>query len=274
MFTKLRFSLFTLLVAFTSSNALAQGICSDLFTQSDLTEQFIQVSDQFMQIYELGRDSKKLNYFARSAQAAERFYSINPERKIYDIFRNSQPLPLQNKQLLMTSYFEIALSPLQQSMALNFGLSRIEAVAIYSYSTEDYKAINPKLRADPSPFEAITTYKVFLNSSLSKLPSYIGQVKRGIKLSASEIAQMQPGQVIEFSAFTSATSDLGLNRFENTHRLIIQSKTGKDISWLSANPSEREVLFMAGTRFRVLSITPHVERNGRIAEWEVQLEEV
>ena len=39
-------------------------------------------------------------------------------------------------------------------------------------------------------------------------------------------------------------------------RLVITSRHGKAIERLSQHPSEREVLFKAGTRFRVLSKEP------------------
>ncbi len=65
------------------------------------------------------------------------------------------------------------------------------------------------------------------------------------------------------AAFTSASVGRG---FGGNVRFTIRSLHGKRIDRLSRYPSEREVLFRAGTRFRVLKR----ERRGGIVEIELE----
>ena len=53
------------------------------------------------------------------------------------------------------------------------------------------------------------------------------------------------------AAFTSASTGKG---FSGNVRFTIHGRHGKRIERLSAYPSEREVLFKAGTQFRVLNV--------------------
>ena len=64
------------------------------------------------------------------------------------------------------------------------------------------------------------------------------------------LAEHQVGNVVTYEAFTSASTGSG---FSGPHRFRIKSKHGKSVEPYSAYRSEREVLFAAGTRFRVLA---------------------
>jgi hypothetical protein len=152
-------------------------------------------------------------------------------------------------------------------------LCSIERVGIFSYTTEDYRFINPLLR-DQSPSSSAIKYRNALNAVLDKLPAYHGTVKRGLKLTSDELARYTVGFETTFPSFTSTTSDLSLTRFENIHRMIIHSETGRDMSTISANPHEKEVLFKAGSRFKVLRRSQNVELNGSTASEEIELQEV
>lgn len=228
-----------------------------------------------MQLFSIKTDPDKLNHFSLAAQKADKFFSFHPERKLYELFKQAAPLTENEKMLAIEYYYDIALSDHQKEQYVKIGLNKVQSMVLYSYSTEDYKKINPLLRLpkDQIPNEAII-YKVFLNSVMDRLPNFSGLVKRGLKIPDDQIGRYVEGAEVEFSSYTSTTKDLSFMRFENIHRMIIQSKTGKDISQFSANPNESEVLFKAGARFKVTKVLSKVNLNGRQAELEIHLEEI
>jgi hypothetical protein len=63
-----------------------------------------------------------------------------------------------------------------------------------------------------------------------------------------------PGAVIEFKGFTSTTKSFShIRLMKNYYHFRIQGrKAGRDIEMISGIDGEREVLFKAGTKFRVL----------------------
>ncbi len=114
--------------------------------------------------------------------------------------------------------------------------------------------INGNLR-DPTNHEKlqeIQPYVDTLNLGLSRLPNYIGVVSRGVHLPDIVLRQHAPGALVEYKAFTSTTCDPA--GYPATHKLVIQSYTGKHIDDFSTCKGEREVLFRSGTKFRVLKV--------------------
>lgn len=109
-------------------------------------------------------------------------------------------------------------------------------------------------------------YRKTLSDALRKLPDYpAADLRRGATLSPEDIARYEPGRVVTEAGFTSASYGRG---FGGNVQFIIHGRHGKRIDQLSAYPKEREVLFDAGTRFRVL-------RNARKPEVvEITMEEV
>ena len=99
-------------------------------------------------------------------------------------------------------------------------------------------------------------------------------VKRGTDLPQTVLETFQLGNEITFDAFTSTTRDLSLDVYESKYRMIIRSKTGRDISTLTPYPYEREVLFKAGSKFKVIRVTPDVIHSGVNAKMEFELEEL
>ena len=53
------------------------------------------------------------------------------------------------------------------------------------------------------------------------------------------------------ATFTSSSSATD-QAFSGSHQFAIESRTGRDISFLSSRPEEKEVLFPPGTQFEVL----------------------
>ncbi|ULJ65929.1 ADP-ribosyltransferase domain-containing protein [Wielerella bovis] len=88
------------------------------------------------------------------------------------------------------------------------------------------------------------------NIALDKLPDYVGNVTRRMKIEPDFLAKHQIGQVITYDSFTSAS--LYDDVLKYPVKLLIQSKHGKLIQEISALPHQREVLFKMGTQFKVL----------------------
>lgn len=155
----------------------------------------------------------------------------------------------------------------------DFGLTKIEAAALYLYTTEDYQELNPELR-QPSPRPEALSYAAMINRALSRLPKFRGLVKRGLSLPEDQLPLYREGSEISLPSFTSATADLMFGAFERKHRFLIESQCGRDVSSFSSNPGEREVLFAAGSKFRVLEVRRDVDLHGFRAEIEFHLTEI
>ncbi len=97
--------------------------------------------------------------------------------------------------------------------------------------------------------EEYAHYTKTITAGLAKLPNYRGKVTRGTTLPESELAKLKPGKVWTPKGFTSTSTG---KAFGGPHRLKIQSRTGKEVSWISRHAHEKEVLFKPGTRFLVI----------------------
>ncbi|MYB37593.1 MAG: hypothetical protein F4Y26_09460, partial [Gammaproteobacteria bacterium] len=144
--------------------------------------------------------------------------------------------------------------------APRLGLSDAEITARYAYTTSDstwgYRPINRALRSEDGTKKAdFADYRDTLNAALAKLPDHVGTVKRRTRLTAEELARYRnsKGEVIVEQAFTS-TSHGGRAAFSGPHEFVIESAHGKLVQPWSAYPGEREVLFAAGSRFKVLEV--------------------
>ncbi len=158
----------------------------------------------------------------------------------------------------------------------DYGMTDPELASGYGYTLESrawwsYRALNKALREQGAPGQPKLSAKHndlrrTLNDALDKLPDYPAKgLRRGVNLKPDDIARYVPGQIVTEDAFTSVSTGAG---FLGNARFIIDSLHGKHLKWLSANPSEGEVLFKSGTRFRVVSNEPH----GGITK--IELEEV
>lgn len=101
----------------------------------------------------------------------------------------------------------------------------------------------------PPKYEA---YRRTLNAALDRLPDYPAKgLKRGLPtLSKTELARYKPGRIVTEHGFTGTSIDEG---FPGRVQFKIDGLHGKRIEQISAHPEEREVLFKAGTRFRVIN---------------------
>lgn len=127
-------------------------------------------------------------------------------------------------------------------------------------------------------------YKPALNSVLEKLPRYQGTVFSGINISSSMlstyIAEMQEclakGIAYTNKAFMSSTTNIHkTTMFGKNLMLKIKSKRGANIKPISYYPSEDEIVFRAGSRFKVIKVYQEtVQKYGFGEGWVVELEEI
>jgi len=235
---------------------------------------FIQATPKIMQVFNIFGDATKTQYIKdqlKTPIAANADPKAIATRKLMEILVNPTTNPNQPQTIkaILELYADVSLPETSK----NLKLGKLEALSIYSYSTDDYKTINPELRKVQPSGEALA-YSAMVNASLDKLPPFVGLAKRGANLPDSELDKMVVGNIVEFAAFTSATADLSLKNFEKRHRMMIRSKKGRDISNLSANPQEREVLFKAGSKFKVISVKQNAPLGGFTADIQIELEEL
>ena len=153
-------------------------------------------------------------------------------------------------------------------------LNEFEKTIIYHYTDYGNDSLNEKLRNDYKMPE----FGRYLNHSLNKLPSYKLLCYRAVPYNRSNLQKYydayEDGSVIVEKSFWSCSkSRLIAQMFCSSPLFIIISKRGKDIEKISKfggtwAQNEQEVLFMFGSKFRVLEIE---EKAGRIT---ITLEEV
>jgi hypothetical protein len=140
--------------------------------------------------------------------------------------------------------------------------------AFKEYTTTDACIqINPPLREyangtiDVLPYYTLDL-KRKIEVALSKLDNYVGTVYRGVDMSEAWIENLKQTfkhnsrAKVPFSdpAFLSASTKLDASFKWLNCRMVIQSKTGKEISEYSEHPLEFEVLFATGTQFVITDI--------------------
>lgn len=132
----------------------------------------------------------------------------------------------------------------------NCNLDLQERRVLADYMGELYRCINSALYT--SNKAAFPTLNRSLNSALKRFPAYEGFVFRGSSLPKAVLDQHQVGQTITYPAYTSTSTDKDIAGDFGTHQFLFYSKSGRPIMGLEAG--ENEVLFSAGTRFRVLAV--------------------
>lgn len=132
-----------------------------------------------------------------------------------------------------------------------------EAVALRAYSEAHYTVMNRYLRAEGGAENLdMMAMVAAATSGLAKLTPFEGRVYRGIWLEnvgnpTRFLAGHNAGDVVEYLAFTSGSYSSG---FSGNVTFTIHSRNGRVIERLAGNAEEREVLFMPGTKFRVVSV--------------------
>ncbi len=169
------------------------------------------------------------------------------------------------------------------------GITDEQMVAIQGYTSQDYLAVNKVLRqpdADPARTAMLAGYVEAIRSGLDALPSYEGEVYRGTAMSQRiwatwERAHAQ-GKTVSDAAFSSSSKDETvaedfLARTRDPDKIPvycrIQSRTGKQVEFLSRTANEAEVLFNTGAQFRIVYIEDSIGPDG-LPRKEVFLREV
>jgi hypothetical protein len=168
-------------------------------------------------------------------------------------------------------------------------LSDEELAAIQGYSSQDYEKINPVLRnpnADPAMTAKLQGYVDAVRSGLEKLPPYEGEAYRGTSMSQGTWKKWEDayrnGSPISDAAFSSSSAseevaEEFLARGRDPAKVPvfarIQSRTGKEIEFLSKTASEAEVLFSTDTEFQIIAIDDVVGPDGQMRK-EVFLKEI
>ncbi|GEM_PF-4940362 len=130
-------------------------------------------------------------------------------------------------------------------------LAEQAALAVEDYTGSGFQQINEELRdGDESP--RVQRRRDRLNDFLDKLPDHQGEVYRGTDdtYDLSKYRDNVGGEITE-DAFTSTSTDPE-KAFNGPVRYVIFSKHGKFVDPYSSAEGEDEVLFKAGTKFRVL----------------------
>lgn len=131
------------------------------------------------------------------------------------------------------------------------GLEQQELEMISYYTKSGYSCLNTYLREASNQNDKINEIVKILNDGLTKLPNYQGFVRRGVSLPQEIRDTHKVGSVVKYPYFVSTSTGYG---FEREDIFYILSKTGKPVMDLSNLKKEYEVLFKAGTSFKVLSV--------------------
>lgn len=113
---------------------------------------------------------------------------------------------------------------------------------------------------------AYSPYINLIRSGLKKLPDFRGRVFRGISADVKQLKQYQPGAVVHEQSFFSSSKS---QAFPGNVQFEIQSKRGKHVGPLNNKDSEDEVMFLPGTKFKVLS--KHFDKEEKV--WRIRLVE-
>jgi hypothetical protein len=134
-----------------------------------------------------------------------------------------------------------------------YGLSDDELFAINLYTGGAYIPVNRVLFSGAVSKEPYVRYISVLVSGLKKLPEYQGTVYRSThELPVSVLEKHHVGATVTYEAFTSATYADYPMYMSGKHTFEIHGLTGRKILELSRT-NEPEVVFLPGTKFRVLS---------------------
>jgi NAD:arginine ADP-ribosyltransferase len=145
--------------------------------------------------------------------------------------------------------------------AASWWISETEQVAIWTYTSPDgwHIRVNAELWSGAISPE-VGAFKDLLNGALSKMYCHPATVYRGYSESDVDFfCRRLIGNEREFPGFTSTTKEADLAFYGNI-LFIIHARPSPcedrfpDVERFSALPHEKEVLFPAGTRFKVRAV--------------------
>ena len=132
-------------------------------------------------------------------------------------------------------------------------MSEGEQMAVWIYTSNDYTDINNMLRgtppADDNDKARLQTEIDLAVQGLKKLRVYKGLTMRGDEGWPGCDKIFQKGNIYEAKAFVSSAVGAG---FPGKYQWTMISKTGRMVAGYSEHPQESEILFLPGTKFKVL----------------------
>lgn len=152
-------------------------------------------------------------------------------------------------------------------------LNQVEKNALYDYSTDKFQEVNNHLRNPGESRPDLDRIVSNVDSAMEKSPTYSGTKYRAFTPSPEQYqaiaSQLKEGGTYSDAAYMS-TSDRprGFQAMgKGVISMEIRGNVGADISAVSANPGEREVLIPRGAKFKVASVS-----HGQLGELKVVLE--
>lgn len=141
------------------------------------------------------------------------------------------------------------------TMSILGDLSDDDIASINKYISSDSYLLNYKLRNGINLTKEEEAFKRSVDIALAKCPTYEGIVYRSLLSSNIEsldefYKKHSTGNLVFYDAFTSTSLSVYDDKMDI--QMVIESKTGKNISFL--NSSEQEVLFKRGSGFLVKKI--------------------
>lgn len=142
-------------------------------------------------------------------------------------------------------------------LSLKYGLAPIEQAALYFYTGFGADRMNKVLNHEVPFNAAIGKAALVLNAALDKLPNHVGVVVRREKHYATVLDTYVVGAIVTRYGFTSTTygdEDVFADR---PLRMVIISKTGKNVHWISytkefEGDEEFEVLISPPRQFLII----------------------
>lgn len=174
-------------------------------------------------------------------------------KKIQDMEKEAAEVQAEDAEALELKTYENAVRASLSSDEIEEGLCGMTPAEIWTlryYTGPGYRDVNASLRQDPA-LPKYQNYRDVLNSALAKIKKYKGDVERGTTLPLEVFAQHQIGAVVTYPAFTSTSTTKG---WSGAQRYVIKSKTGHFVDPISTHQGENEVIFPAGTKFKILNM--------------------
>lgn len=140
---------------------------------------------------------------------------------------------------------------------LKYNLDTSEAAIIYMYTNDIHSEINPVL-LNNGDHKDVLMYSSLLNKVLEKMPSFSSrEIFRSEHTQNIDFYKSFIGREFEEKRFLSCHQDNTIWHDEEGLQLIIKTKensNAKDLSELSFNANEKEVLFKSRSLFNVMKV--------------------
>ena len=149
-------------------------------------------------------------------------------------------------------------------MSSQYGVTEAELSVLRKYTNAYFGAVNSDLYGGKGTVGDTAVIKEYLDRVLKKLPPYQAtHLRRDSRLPAAFLEEHQVGKVVTYLAYTSTSKRPDWQWLKKQdpkivhHFVIYPGRKGRPIYELSTYSTEEEVLFEAGTKFKVLAREPN-----------------